>query len=76
MRRSIAMSSIVLLVSCCSLPAVEGAIVTWRIDYDYTKSPLSPLKKPLFNKAIPDGLDGLVELHGGTRVATNEEPPN
>ncbi len=45
-----------------------GAIVTWRIYYDYTSSPLSPLKKPIFNTAIPKGLDGLVEIHGGTRL--------
>ena len=52
-----------------------GAIVTWRIYYDYTSSPLSPLKKPIFNKAIPDGLDGLVGIHGGTRLEPRDDPP-
>jgi hypothetical protein len=46
----------------------EGSIVTWRIYYDYVARPLTVLKKPIFNKAIPDGLDGLVKIHGGTRL--------
>ena len=45
-----------------------GSIVTWRIYYDYTFQLLSPLKKPIFNTAIPKGLDGLVKIHGGTRL--------
>jgi hypothetical protein len=53
-----------------------GAIATWRIYYDYTSSPLSPLKKPIFNKAIPDGLDGLVELHGGSRLEPRGDLPD
>jgi len=52
-----------------------GAIVIWRIYYNYTSSPLSPLKKPIFNKAIPDGLDGLVEIHGGTRLEPRDDLP-
>ena len=46
----------------------EGSIVTWRIYYDYVARPLTVFKKPIFNKAIPDGLNGLVEKHGGTRL--------
>ena len=45
-----------------------GSIVTWRIYYDNVLRPLSPLKKKIFNAAIPGGLDGLVEIHGGTRL--------
>jgi len=52
----------------------EGSIVTWRIYYDYVARPLTVLKKPIFNKAIPDGLDGLVELHGGTRLEPGKGP--
>ena len=46
----------------------QGSIVTWRIYYDYVKRLLTVFKKPIFNKAIPDGLNGLVETHGGTRL--------
>ena len=53
-----------------------GSIVIWRIYYDYVARPLTAMKKPLFNTAIPAGLDGLVEIHGGTRLEPSEEPPN
>jgi hypothetical protein len=45
-----------------------GSLVTWRIYYDYTMNPLTLLKKPIFNTAIPQVLDGLVKTHGGTRL--------
>ena len=45
-----------------------GSIVTWRIYYDYIARPLSVMKKPIFNTAIPSGLNGLVKIHGGTRL--------
>jgi len=45
-----------------------GSIVIWRIYYDYTFRLLSLLKKPLFNTVISKGLDGLVDIHGGTRL--------
>jgi hypothetical protein len=53
-----------------------GSIVTWRIYYDNVARPLSAMKKPIFNTAIPKGLDGLVEIHGGTRLEPGDEPPN
>jgi len=46
----------------------EGSILSWRIYYDYIARPLTALKKPIFNTAIPKGLDGLVKIHGGTRL--------
>ena len=46
----------------------KGSIVTWRIHYDYVARLLSPTKKPIFNTAIPKGLDELVKVHGGTRL--------
>jgi hypothetical protein len=51
-----------------------GSIVTWRIYYDYVARPLSAMKKPIFNTVIPQGLDGLVEIHGGTRLDPIDEP--
>ena len=45
-----------------------GSIVIWRIYYDYVFRLLSPLKKPIFNTAIPKGLDELLKIHGGTRL--------
>ena len=50
----------------------KGSIVTWRIYYDYTSSPLSRLKKPIFNVGIPKILDGLIDIHGGTRLEPHE----
>jgi hypothetical protein len=54
----------------------SGSIVTWRIHYDYVAKPLTALKKPIFNTAIPQGLNGLVEIHGGTRLEPSDEIPN
>ena len=51
----------------------QGAIASWRIHYDYVARLLSPMKKPIFNREIPKGLDKLVEKHGGTRL---EPPPS
>ena len=45
-----------------------GSIVTWRIYYDYIARPLSAMKKPIFNQVISGGLNGLVKIHGGTRL--------
>ena len=50
----------------------DGSIVTWRIYYDYVWRPLTVLKKPIFNSAIPGGLDKLVEIHGGTRLEPSD----
>ena len=47
----------------------EGSIVIWRIHYDHVARPLTLMKKPIFNTAIPQGLDSLAEIHGGTRLA-------
>ena len=54
----------------------SGSIVIWRIHYDYVAKPLTAMKKPIFNTAIPQGLDGLVEIHGGTRLEPIDEAPN
>ncbi len=51
-----------------------GSLVTWRIYYDYTTNPLTVLKKPIFNTAIPQVLDGLVKTHGGTRLQPQDPP--
>jgi hypothetical protein len=47
----------------------EGSIVIWRIYYDHVASPLTLMKKPIFNTAIPQGLDDVAETHGGIRLA-------
>jgi hypothetical protein len=54
----------------------SGSIVIWRIHYDYVAKPLTAMKKPIFNTAIPQGLDGLVEIHGGTRLEPSDVAPN
>ena len=54
----------------------EGSIVTWRIYYDYVARPLTVMKKPIFNTAIPQGLDGLTKIHGGTRLERRDDLPD